>query len=66
VLPGRVGRWLNMVERFFRDLTEKQISRGVFRSVDQLETAILGAIEQHNSDPSRTSGPPKPPTSSKR
>jgi transposase len=43
--------WLNMVERFFRHLTEKQISRGVFRSVDQLETAILGAIEQHNSHP---------------
>lgn len=43
--------WLNMVERFFRDLTEKRISRGVFCSVDQLETAILGAIDQHNSDP---------------
>jgi transposase len=43
--------WLNMVERFFRELTEKQISRGVFHSVDQLEAAILGAIEQHNSDP---------------
>jgi hypothetical protein len=40
-----------MVERFFRELTEKQISRGVFHSVDQLEAAILGAIEQHNSDP---------------
>lgn len=43
--------WLNMVERFFRELTEKQISRGVFHSVDQLEAAILSAIEQHNSDP---------------
>jgi transposase len=43
--------WLNMVERFFRHLTEKQLSRGVFRSVEQLETALLGAIEQHNSDP---------------
>jgi hypothetical protein len=40
-----------MVERFFRHLTEKQLSRGVFRSVEQLETALLGAIEQHNSDP---------------
>jgi hypothetical protein len=45
------GITLNMVERFFRDLTEKQISRGVFRSVGQLETAILDAIEHHNSDP---------------
>jgi transposase len=43
--------WLNMVERFFRDLTEKQISRGVFRSVSELEATILGAIEQHNRDP---------------
>jgi transposase len=43
--------WLNMVERFFRDLTEKQISRGVFHSVSQLEGAILNAIEQHNVDP---------------
>lgn len=43
--------WLNMVERFFRDLTQNQISRGVFHSVSQLETAILGAIEQHNVDP---------------
>jgi transposase len=43
--------WLNMVERFFRHLTEKQLSRGVFRSVEQLETALLGAIELHNSDP---------------
>ena len=43
--------WLNMVERFFRDLTEKQISRGVFHSVSQLEATILSAIEQHNVDP---------------
>ncbi|HEV7669096.1 MAG TPA: IS630 family transposase [Thermoanaerobaculia bacterium] len=43
--------WLNMVERFFRDLTEKQISRGVFHSVSELETTILSAIEQHNIEP---------------
>jgi len=43
--------WLNMVERFFRDLTEKQISRGVFRNVSELEATILSAIEQHNIDP---------------
>lgn len=43
--------WLNMVERFFRDLTEKQISRGVFRSVSELEATILNAIDQHNLDP---------------
>jgi transposase len=43
--------WLNMIERFFRNLTEKQLSRGVFHSVLQLEAAILSAIEQHNVDP---------------
>jgi transposase len=43
--------WLNMVERFFRDLTEKQLSRGVFHSVAQLEATILTAIEQHNANP---------------
>ncbi len=43
--------WLNMVERFFRDLTEKQISRGAFRSVSELEATILNAIDLHNLDP---------------
>jgi transposase len=43
--------WLNMVERFFRDLSEKQISRGVFHSVAQLEEVILQAIEHHNAAP---------------
>ncbi len=32
--------WLNMVERFFRDLTTKRIRRGVFRGVDDLIAAI--------------------------
>jgi hypothetical protein len=43
--------WLNMVERFFRDISEKQISRGVFHSVAQLEQVIGQAIEHHNSAP---------------
>lgn len=43
--------WLNMVERFLRDLTETQISRGIFHSVDQLNEAIRRAVEQHNVDP---------------
>jgi transposase len=43
--------WLNMVERFFRELTEKQIRRGTFHSLDQLEDAIFHAIEQHNAQP---------------
>ncbi len=43
--------WLNMVERYFRDITENHIRRGVFRSVDDLERTILGAIELHNDAP---------------
>ena len=43
--------WLNMVERFFRDLSDKQLERGVFRSVPELIAAIEGHIEQHNRDP---------------
>src|SRR5258706_7495939 len=43
--------WLNMVERFFRDLTENQLRRGVFLSVDALETAIKNYIDLHNQQP---------------
>ncbi len=43
--------WLNMVERWFRDLTDKRIRRGVFRSVGELITAIEAYIQHHNSNP---------------
>jgi transposase len=43
--------WLNMIERFFRDLTENQLRRGAFTSVEQLQTAIFAYIQQHNSQP---------------
>jgi transposase len=43
--------WLNMVERFFRDLTENQLRRGVFTSVEDLQKAIFAYVEQHNSQP---------------
>ena len=43
--------WLNMVERFFRDLTQKQLKRGVFGSTDELIQAIDDYIEHHNADP---------------
>jgi transposase len=43
--------WLNMVERFFRDLTENQLRRGVFTSVEKLQAAIFDYIEQHNAQP---------------
>ena len=40
--------WLNMVERFFRDLTDKRIRRGVFRGVSELTAAIEDYLAQHN------------------
>jgi transposase len=43
--------WLNMVERFFRDLTENRLRRGIFRSVEDLITAINGYLVRHNEDP---------------
>lgn len=43
--------WLNMVERFFRDLTERRLRRGVFRDVEELITAIGDYIDQHNRQP---------------
>lgn len=43
--------WLNMVERFFRDITDKRIRRGVFRSLSDLKAAINEYIEVHNAKP---------------
>ena len=43
--------WLNMVERFFRDLTDKRLRRGVFHSVPDVIDAIDEYIFQHNDDP---------------
>ncbi len=40
-----------MVERWFRELTEKAIRRGVFRSVTDLETAIAEFLVAWNEDP---------------
>jgi len=43
--------WLNQVERFFAKLTEKQIRRGVHRSVEELEAAITAFLDKHNAVP---------------
>jgi transposase len=43
--------WLNMVERFFRDLTQKRLRRGVFRDVEELIMAIGNYIDRHNQNP---------------
>ena len=43
--------WLNLVESFFAQLTEKRLRRGIFTSVAELEAEVLAFIEQNNSDP---------------
>jgi len=43
--------WLNLVERWFSLLTEKQLRRGVHRSTRELEKAIRTYIQHHNKDP---------------
>jgi len=43
--------WLNLVERWFATLTEKQIRRGVHRSTVELENAIRSFIQYHNQNP---------------
>ena len=43
--------WLNMVERFFRDLTEQRLRRGIFRDVQELILAIGDYIDKHNDNP---------------
>jgi transposase len=43
--------WLNMVERFLRDLTENRLRRGIFRSVEELIEAIGQYIDRHNDHP---------------
>jgi len=45
------GSWINLVERWFAELTNKRIRRGVFRSVKDLESAIREYIDVHNEDP---------------
>jgi len=43
--------WLNMVERFFRDITTERLRRGVFTSVPELISAIDEYITHHNTNP---------------
>jgi len=43
--------WLNMVERWFKEITDKRIRRGVFKSVPDLIAAITEYLDVHNSDP---------------
>ena len=43
--------WINQVERWFAELTRKQLRRGVHRSTRQLEADIRAFIDKHNKDP---------------
>src|SRR6266516_2842616 len=45
------GSWINLVERWFAEITNNRIRRGVFRSVKELETAIREYIDMHNENP---------------
>jgi transposase len=45
------GSWINLVERWFAEITNKRIRRGAFRSVKELEAAIRDFISVHNEDP---------------
>ena len=43
--------WMNLVERFFAEITRKRIRRGAFASVAELEAAIEDYLLHHNADP---------------
>jgi len=43
--------WLNLVERWFREITDKRIRRGAFTSVEGLIQAIMAYIDHHNQNP---------------
>jgi transposase len=43
--------WLNMVERWFREITDKRIRRGTFKNVRSLIAAIREYLDHHNQNP---------------
>lgn len=43
--------WLNLVERWFREITDKRIRRGTFKSLNDLIMAIKEYLENHNQNP---------------
>lgn len=45
------GSWLNMVERWFGLLSQRQIKRGSHRSTKELQAAIFEFLAVHNQDP---------------
>ena len=53
--------WLNMVERFFAEITEQRIRRGVFNSVADLEKAIEVLLQELAKNPKKEVTAPPPP-----
>jgi DDE superfamily endonuclease len=45
--------WLNLVERWFRDITDKRIRRGSFRRVAELVDSINAYLNQSNLQPKK-------------
>lgn len=45
------GSWLSLVERWFAELTNKQLRRGAYQSVSQLKAAIQAFIDAHQANP---------------
>lgn len=43
--------WLNLVERWFREITDKRIRRESFCGVDQLVAVIMDYVAKHNENP---------------
>jgi hypothetical protein len=58
----RIGRgsWMNLVERWFAALTEKQLRRGVHRSTRELEAASVATSTLRTNARSRSGGPRRP------
>ncbi len=49
--PAPPAPWLNLVERFFAEISRKRIRRGVVRSVVALQFFIKDHFDQHHTDP---------------
>lgn len=43
--------WINLVERWFATLTQRQLRRGVHRSTQELETALRRYVQHYNQEP---------------
>ena len=47
----QLEKGLTLVERWFREITDKRIGRGTFNNVKQLQQAITDYIDKHNEEP---------------